>query len=115
MRYLLALLLAGTAFSQTATAPDMTVPKVERKTTQRTVQDEEVIRTCPAGYEGHFVDIQEGFDWRYWNGATALIGPIEFGEHGIPGYTICFSKKFMDEIRKNKDLVAPRPVPPRGA
>jgi hypothetical protein len=92
-----------------ATAPEMTVPKIEHKTIQRTVQDEEITVTCPEGYEGHFVDHETGFDWQqgYFNGGTSFnLGP-EWG------YTICFSKKFMDEIRKNQELLRPRPSPPR--
>jgi len=98
----------------------MVAPKVEHKQRQQVETYDEVTRTCPEGYEGHFVDYQEGFDSRYyWSGGTgtASIGQIWIDGSGVReiGYTICFKKEFMDQIRKNPDLLAPRPAPPKPA
>ena|SRR6266550_9354357 len=86
----------------------MVAPKVEHKKRTETQVYDEVTRSCPAGYEGHFVDTQTGFGYEYWNsGAWVGNGP------SVPGYTVCFKKEFMDEIRKNPELLTARPAPPR--
>jgi len=85
-------------------------PKVEHKKRTETQEYDDVTRSCPAGYEGHFVDTNTGFGWTtYWNGAWAYV----ITGYPEPGYTVCFKKEFMDEIRKNPELLAPRPAPPR--
>jgi hypothetical protein len=65
--------------------------------------------TCPAGYEGHYVDQPIGFDgsaggpYGFWmNGSGGGSGP--------PAYMICFSNEFMEQIRKNPELLRARPV-----
>jgi hypothetical protein len=90
-------------------------PIVTHKDESYTQHVDRVTRTCPPGYEGHYVDQKLGFDSDYWAGGTGFV----FSDSGTftggpPYYTICFDKKFMDEIRKNRDLSSQRPLPPRG-
>lgn len=64
--------------------------------------------TCPAGYEPHLVVPNPGFDMSIFNG-------MAFGfNEGAEYYTLCFDKKMMDSVSKNKDLrrwvVPPRAV-----
>ena len=112
----LALLFAVPLGSQQE--PTMTLPKVEHEMESHVEKTETTTRTCPAGYEGHFVDIPEGFDaaQRFAHGWAT--GPSLFDYEGRPsgepGYTVCFKKSFMDEMRKNTDMTAARPLPPRG-
>jgi hypothetical protein len=91
----------------------MVAPKVEHKKRTETQTHDDVTRSCPAGYEGHFVDIQPGFDSERWISQTLIYRLNQYGA-GELGYTICFKKEFMDEIRKNPELLAPRPAPPKG-
>ena len=105
-------LIAGTLLLLFGAQQQMVAPKVEHKKRTETQTYDEVIRSCPAGYEGHFVDVQEGFDFGRWVTGATFSGGFTLGEP--PGYTICFKKEFMDEIRKNPELLAPRPAPPRG-
>lgn len=102
---ILAITLLAAGFYQ----EQMVAPKVEHKQREETYKYDDVTRTCPDGYEGHFVDVQTGFGIeRYWAGIQYFaIGAGEFG------YTICFKKEFMDKIKKNPELFAPRPLPPK--
>jgi len=102
-------LIAGSLLLLFGAQEQMVAPKVEHKKRTETQVYDEVTRSCPAGYEGHFVDTQTGFDYVYWLGN--LQWSVSTG--GIPGYTICFKKEFMDEIRKNPELLVARPAPPR--
>lgn len=82
---------------------EMVAPTVEHhKETQTTVNDY-VTRSCPAGYEGHFVVIAPGFDAQFPSIGTNLFGSEMF-------YTVCFKKELMDGVRKNPDLAAMRPT-----
>ncbi len=94
------------------TLPQMTVPKVKHKKTQQVVEEEEITHSCPAGYEAHYVDVRQGFDFDYYLNNPGLPFQSEFSEN-VPAYTLCFSKEFMDEVRKNPDLKSHRPSPPR--
>lgn len=89
--------------------PDMIAATVKHhdQVTPEQHQDE-VELSCPEGYEGHFVDYQTGFGWEYWNGGTGFML-----YERQPGYTICFSKEFMDKIRSNQELLRQRPAMPR--
>jgi hypothetical protein len=83
----------------------MVAPKVEKTPHTETQTYITVTRSCPAGYEGHFVDVEPDFDAKF--PSVSLYG----GEFmGAPGYTVCFKKEFMDEIRKNPDLLTNRTV-----
>jgi hypothetical protein len=86
----------------------MTVPQVkhEKHTTETTT--DYVTRTCPDGYEGHFVDVDPGFNGKYEGILFSNGSPAE--PQGPLGYTICFKKEFMDQVRKNPDLLTPRPI-----
>ena len=97
---------------QTGREP-MTVPKVEHHQRQQTQTYDEITRSCPAGYEGHFVDTEVGFDSsdRFWTGSSTFSTYPSYS--GEPGYTICFDTKFMDGVRKNPELLIARPQPPR--
>ena len=87
----------------------ITVPKVEHKTETYSYTNEIITRTCPDGYEGHFVDTHTGFGGEYW------LSGFSFGFNSIDvGYTICFKKDFMDKVRKNPEMIANRPLPPKG-
>jgi hypothetical protein len=90
----------------------MVAPKVKKETHVVPAETyETVTRSCPDGYEGHFVDTEIGFgSERYSLGWSAG----SFSSSG-QGFTVCFDKKFMDEIRKNHDLLANRPPFPRPA
>jgi hypothetical protein len=89
----------------------MVAPKVEHKKHETTQTYDEVIRSCPAGYEGHFVDINAGFDYSsFWSSSGYFTYPESGGQLA---YAVCFDKKFMDEIRKNPELLAQRPAPPK--
>jgi hypothetical protein len=101
----------STSGTNIAPQSQMVAPKVDKQTHTTTQTSVEVTRSCPAGYEGHFVDTRTGFGWEYWNGGTGF--GYFIGEYGEPGYTICFSKEFMDGVRKNPDLLTNRPMPPR--
>jgi hypothetical protein len=114
MRTLIGSVLLLMLFAQ----EQMVAPKVEHKKHEETTTYDEVIRSCPAGYEGHFVDVRAGFDWQYWNGeggswSFAYGWGYNLDGQGEVGYTVCFKKEFMDKIRKNPDLLAPKPAPPR--
>lgn len=100
----LALLAVG------AQSESMVVPKVEHETKSSTTTYEVVTRSCPEGYKGHFVDYNAGFDaMNYW-----VIGSGAFNSlDGAPAYTVCFKKEFMEQVRKNKDLLTTRPLAPR--
>lgn len=102
------LILTALAIFLMPQSDPITVPKVERKTQSYTSTVETVERTCPDGYEGHFVDPTLGFDNGYWLRRGIVIGPDS-------GYTICFRKDFMDKVRKNPDMLTVKPSPPRGA
>jgi hypothetical protein len=104
------IVLAWAFFAQSINEP-MVLPKVEHKTEKHEVTDETETRSCPVGYEGHFVDQRQGFDWQYWAFGNVFGGVSINGE---PAFTVCFKKGFMDELRKNKDMVRMRPSPPRG-
>ena len=108
MRAIIAL-VALLSFSIPVQDP-MVVPKVEHKKRTETQTYDDITRSCPEGYEGHFVDTRTGFDWQYWMGGYGFSNMIE----PPPGYTVCFKKEFMDKLRANPDMLAPRPLPPRG-
>jgi hypothetical protein len=108
-------LITGAVLLLLGTQQQMVAPKVEHKKHEQTTTYDEVIRSCPDGYEGHFVDFNSGFDYSYWMSTGNLtMSTWSFSELGPPGYTICFKKEFMDEIRKNPDLLIARPAPPKG-
>lgn len=100
------LLLGVLIFFSMLQSDPITVPKVEHETKSYTSTVEIVKRTCPDGYEAHFVDIREGFDQGYWLSGTGLYNISE------PGYTICFKTDFMDKVRNNPEMLAARPSPP---
>jgi hypothetical protein len=83
----------------------MVAPKVTRETKQTVSEFTVTTRTCPAGYEGHFVDEAVGF-----NSESSM---MYWGDGGPPVFTICFKTEFMDGVRKNPDMSAVRPQPPR--
>lgn len=93
-------------------AQDMTMPKVEHHKETRQETTDYVTSTCPEGYEGHFVDVNIGFDWDYWSWTPMSQGMV-IGT--VPGYTICFKKSFMDQVRKSPDMLRARPEPPHPA
>jgi hypothetical protein len=91
----------------------MIAPKVE-KSVNRMIQEQTTItRTCPAGYEAHFVFVHEGFDTPMASLTTS--GNFTYGElsTGPEVYAVCFKNGFMDEIKKNPDLKTTPPPPPR--
>lgn len=90
-------------------AEQMVTPKIEHHTYETTEKHDTVTRSCPVGYEGHYVDKQEGFD------AVFPEPNISWGGYvpGPPVYTICFKNDFMEQVRKNPDLTTYRPAPPR--
>lgn len=90
-------------FPQAKEKPSMVAPTVSHHDETMTQHYDRVTVSCPDGYEGHFVDVGVGFDGT-WNGGYV------FGNEGAPGYTICFSKEFMDKIRANPELLRGRPV-----
>lgn len=103
------ILITGTMLLLFGWQEQMVAPKVEHKKRTETQTYDDVTRSCPVGYEGHFVDTRTGFDYAYWVGGTQLF----WSGNTEPGYTVCFKKEFMDEIRKNPELLAPRPAQPR--
>ena len=105
-------LLAGSLLLFFGWQQQMTVPKVEHTKRVETQTYDDVKRSCPAGYEGHFVDVELGFNsWdRPWSSGIIMGSGTGYSD---PGYTICFDKKFMDEVRKNPELLVARPLPPR--
>jgi len=107
-------LMICTLFWLFAPQSQMVAPKVEHKKRTETQVYDEVTRSCPDGYEGHFVDIQAGFGGSSgYNGSNnnLVFYQTIFGPEA--GYTVCFKKEFMDEIRKNPELLVQRPAPPR--
>ena len=102
-------LMICTLFWLFAPQSQMVAPKVEHKKRTETQVYDEVTRSCLDGYEGHFVDEQVGFTERGHLGMSGWIS--EWGSG--PGYTICFKKEFMDEIRKNPEMLVQRPAPLR--
>lgn len=83
--------------------PAMVMPTVTHKTEKVQQEYDHVTVTCPDGYEGHFVDRDAGFDFG--------VSPLAFyGDSGAPGFTICFEKSFMDEVRKHPEMLRARPV-----
>lgn len=110
MRVIVTLILL-ISFGWQASAPSMIVPKVEHHQHQEIKTYDVITRSCPDGYEGHFVDVQPGFDNGYWSNGVLANQGFMIQTVDTPGYTICFSVKFMDEVRKNPDLLAVRPGP----
>jgi len=101
-------ILAAFLFFLIPQSEPITVPKVEHKTESYTYTTDTLTRTCPDGYEGHFVDLQIGFGDEYWfSGYGLSLGAQQ-------GYTICFKKDFMDKVRKNPEMIANRPALPKG-
>ena len=93
---------------------DMTVPVVEHHPSSYTTTTDSITHKCPEGYEGHYVDIQPGFDFDYWGfGGYSQVYGSNLYSPGPSAYTICFKKEFMDKIRKNPELQSNRPAPPR--
>jgi hypothetical protein len=106
-------LIAGCLILLFGVQQQMVAPKVEHKKRTETQVYDEVTRSCPAGYEGHFVDPAVGFDYSVWLGGNMNgWGNITGWDHPQV-YTICFKKEFMEEIRKNPEMLATRPAPPR--
>lgn len=103
MRY--GLLLGLLLFPQT----DAVVPKSEHEvhTYQREEKSDITHRTCPQGYEGHFVDSHIGID--------TFDEPLMYGySQPLESYAVCIKKETMDAVRKNPDLKIyrqyPRPI-----
>jgi hypothetical protein len=86
--------------------PAMVQPTVKHHDEVSTQHYDRVEVTCPAGYEGHFVDMQKGFGFEYWYGGTGFM----IGQP--PGYTVCFSDEFMKKLRANPEMLRARPEPP---
>lgn len=105
-------LIVGSLLLLFGAQQQMVAPKVEHKKRTETQVYDDVTRSCPDGYEGHFVDTRTGFGYEYWWSNGGLWNTLQY-DLGAPGYTICFDKKFMDEIRKNPALLVARPAPPR--
>jgi len=105
-------LMICTLFWLFASQSQMVAQKVEHKKRTETQTFDDVTRSCPDGYEGHFVDIGAGFDAMTITSLDSF-GTIESWQGRPPGYTICFKKEFMDEIRKNPEMLVQRPAPPR--
>ena len=101
-------------FGQSADKPVMVQPHVTHRDEAQTTHYDIVTHTCPEGYEGHYVDQRPGFESDYWLSLGGE-GWIPFNTFSSdPAFTVCFEKKFMDELRKNPDMKAMRPQPPRG-
>lgn len=91
----------------------MVLPTVKTETKTSTTQYTVTTRECPAGYEGHYVDINKGFDAEYQSASGELGGVLYFSDGAeAPKYTVCFEKKFMDKVRANPAMQATRPAPP---
>lgn len=78
----------------------MVTPKVTHHDEQSVQHYDRVEITCPEGYEGHFVDVQLGFEPR--------MPSISFGGEyggGELKYVVCFSKEFMDKLRANPEML----------
>ena len=111
MRTIAILSLLGILAYQQSTPP-MLGAKVEHHERTETQTHDEVTVSCPDGYEGHFVDENTGFGYEYWMGSSGY--GFSYNISGTPGYTICFDKKFMDDIRKKPELLRMRPPQPHG-
>lgn len=114
MRTLIALTLFA-VMGQNLQAPTL-MPKVEHHEEKQTHTEtyDRVTRACPSGYEGHYVDMQKGFDWQ--DGYMARSDSIVAWPGGAVResfFTVCLSTKFMDDIRKSSDMTAERPAPAR--
>ena len=101
----LAIAAAAVLIFAQAGSQQMIAPNVARTTTQTTETHTIITRTCPDGYEAHLVDTNLGFDTPQ---ISATFGN-SWGVYGTQAYTICFSPKFMDDIRKNPDMQIIRP------
>jgi len=99
---------ANIKFSASGTVsalPDMVQPTIKHHDEVSTQHYDRVEISCPKGYEGHFVDIGIGFD------GAANLGNMSYNDYsGPPGYTICFSREFMEKIRANTELLRARPI-----
>ena len=86
----------------------MVMPNVQHHDEQQTTHYDIVTRTCPDGYEGHFVDMQQGFDGGF---DPVTEGLWVNGYQGGPEmFTVCFTREFMEKLRKDKDMRARKPV-----
>lgn len=103
--------IVGTLLVLFGIQEQLVAPRVEHKKHAETFTYDEVTRSCPVGYEGHFVDTRTGFGSEYWNGGWGLSWSSTYQSE--PGYTVCFKKEFMDKIRENPELLVARPAPPR--
>ena len=101
----LAIAVAAVLIFAQAGSQQMVAPNVSRTTTQTTETHVTFTRTCPDGYEAHLVDVGLGFDIP----PTTMSFGNSWGIYGTNAYTICFSTKFMDDTRKNPDLMIVRP------
>ena len=97
---LISLLLATPL--QTQKEP-MVAAKVTHHKEVTTQEYDRVYVSCPDWYEGHLVDIPIGFD----TPANSIDFRVNFD--GPVGYAVCFKRDFMDELRKNPDLLRARP------
>src|ERR1700735_2887464 len=72
MRALFLALVVPLAFGgQDAPKPDMIPATVQHNKKSYTQTYDDVVVSCPDGYEGHWVDVNAGFLWP-WNGSMFL-------------------------------------------
>lgn len=95
----MALILRGQSPKPPANDQKIIGATVERATRIEQREVTEIKITCPAGYEGHFVDREVGFQ-----------STQSFGLTPSYAFVICFDTKFIDDVRKNPALTQPRPT-----
>lgn len=93
--------------------PAITMPMIDREVKTVTTEKVTVNRTCPAGYEGHYVDVQAtNFNPQF----PIMNGPLNgggwSGSSGDVVYAVCFKNDFMETLKKNPDSISLRPSSP---
>jgi hypothetical protein len=113
MKTAIALIIGLFVFTQ---QEQMVLPKVQHRDEVQTTHYDIVTHTCPEGFEGHYVDPAQGFEsyysGRFGYGLSMSGGDIEV--RGEEAFTVCFDKNFIEQLKKNPDMLTRKPLPARG-
>jgi hypothetical protein len=101
------LICAFVGYWQDQSAQSMIPATVTHHRQKMVTYDDQVDVTCPAGYEGHWVDLNKGFEG---DTETAIAFGSAGGGYSRYAYAICFSEKFMNSIRNKPGILRGVPI-----